>query len=819
MPAVFTLKCEKLNDAIFVGFRGKEQISRPYEYAFFFTVPAGGSVRALVGERATISGDRGDDSTPLTIHGVIANVRLLHQAGERALYCGLLVPRLWLLRHFWRSYVFTGKTLKQFLTETLEDGGLNGSDFRFKIQDDAHAEEEFVTQYRESHLDFFHRWLEREGLYYFFEHDPDGQSEVLVLVEDKSANVPFAGGGRVRYFPVTGEDVSAPAGLHHLESDVSWLPKSVTIADYDYANPAVSLKSDSDVTATGIGAIREYGYRAFVEGDLKRLALVKAQAIGCREATLNATGDAIGPRAGFRFAIDDRPEDIEEEWLAVEVELSGSVAGWTEEMGRLTGLTTRDVFKMKVFGVPSSVQYRQPQTTPWPRIYGLENGVVSGEAESPYAQLDADGRYLVRFEFDTSDLPDAKVSTRVRMLQPHGGTTEGMHFPLRKGTEVMIAFLGGDPDRPFIAGVVPNAHKPSVIGQRNNTQNIIRTGSNNQIVMEDEQGKEFIFMHSPNQSSGIYMGHPAGSQSSVYTGEDEASSSVVCDGPGMAAPSGQPMPPGAQTDIDTTASMHMHTEMNHVFFIGGSSTTNISSGPENTYVGGDVVHGYKGTFGLMIGQASNEFYYATRSATTFGLHTDTHKTGLVHTVESAGMTQNITAHLHQTVTGSGWQHVTSAWKHDVDAENHDDYGSWKTTVTGGWNQTVGGSWTGKFAKGSVTVDATPGNLAMTATAQIKLEAPKVDCSSTGIWNSTLLIENKTFLETGALGAISFAETGVAQSATGLKMDTTGISIENEGVKKLEFGAIFRTIGFANRIGGLSLKQVGVMVWNGTFKKT
>ena len=44
------------------------------------------------------------------------------------------------------------------------------------------------------------------------------------------------------------------------------------------------------------------------------------------------------------------------------------------------------------------------------------------------------------------------------MMQPHGGDIEGWHFPLRKGTEVLFTFLGGDPDRPVIAGVVPNAH-------------------------------------------------------------------------------------------------------------------------------------------------------------------------------------------------------------------------------------------------------------------------------------------------------------------------------------------------------------------------
>jgi len=38
----------------------------------------------------------------------------------------------------------------------------------------------------------------------------------------------------------------------------------------------------------------------------------------------------------------------------------------------------------------------------------------------------------------------------------------------------------------------------------------VTLGANNQIVMEDEEGKEFIFMHSPNNSTGIYMGSPSG---------------------------------------------------------------------------------------------------------------------------------------------------------------------------------------------------------------------------------------------------------------------------------------------------------------------
>lgn len=812
MTSLFTLKCDSIEGATFIGFRGKEEVSRPYEFEIFFSVPAGTSVRSAVGQRATIRADRGLEKGPMAIHGVLANVRLLHQASGRAVYGALLVPRLWLLRHFWRSYVFTGKSLREFLTETLEDGGLVGGEFRFTTDDSLHAQEEFVAQYRETHLDFLHRWLEREGVYYYFEHDPDGDHEVVVFTEEKAQAEDFPGGGRVRYLPLLAEEQTYTGGeaLHQITADVRWLPRSVTLADYDYAHPAVPLRSDSDVTKSGIGAITEYGYRVFDEKGVKRMAQVKAQSIGCREVTLRASGDALGPRAGYRFTIDDRPEDLEETWLAIEVEMSGSVAGFTPEVARLTGLSTKDVFRMKTFAVPASVQYRAPQSTPWPRIYGFENGVVCGDADSPYAQLDADGRYLVRFEFDTSDLPDGKVSTRVRMLQPHGGGKEGFHFPLRKGTEVMIAFLGGDPDRPFIAGVVPNAHKPSVVGERNNTQNIIRTGSNNQLVMEDEQGKEFIFLHSPNNMTGIYMGHPAGRHGSVYTGDGEEDVQLFTS-PSMANPAAPAMMEGVEV------SLYPHTNGDAGSFIGGTSWQEVG-GAENIFVKGAVAHGYRSTYDLKVGEAATENYYATRTTTV--------KSGRTDTVEAGGWTQNITDMLHQTVTGSGWQHVTAAWKHDVDAENHDEYGSWKTDVAGAWNAS--------FAEGSVTMNATPASLTahssgvieMTADGSIKIEAPSVSVNSTGFLKHYLSVKHEFYAYKGATGIAKTDHAAIYQSTygfkadqCGLKLDTCGIKVENEGCKKLTFGMYLRAFAFAKKTGAIDLRDIPAEVWNGAFKKT
>ena len=57
----------------------------------------------------------------------------------------------------------------------------------------------------------------------------------------------------------------------------------------------------------------------------------------------------------------------------------------------------------------------------------------------------------------------AKHSSWLRMAQPYAGENHGMHFPLHKGTEVLLTFIDGDPDRPIVQGAVPNAETSSPV--------------------------------------------------------------------------------------------------------------------------------------------------------------------------------------------------------------------------------------------------------------------------------------------------------------------------------------------------------------------
>lgn len=77
--------------------------------------------------------------------------------------------------------------------------------------------------------------------------------------------------------------------------------------------------------------------------------------------------------------------------------------------------------------------------------------------------------------FDTDHAGDAPSSRLVRLAVPFAGRGDGLHFPLRPGTEVLCAFVNGDPHRPVIVGAVTNPEAPSAVTEPDAHRNRITT--------------------------------------------------------------------------------------------------------------------------------------------------------------------------------------------------------------------------------------------------------------------------------------------------------------------------------------------------------
>lgn len=600
MADLFILRSQSLpEDTRVVGFRGTETLSRPYAFEVFLQItgPEAHSfdVGDAVGGKAALVTSRDDDRDPFVLAGMFSEVALLHEMDERAVLRGVLVPHLWHLSQTLHSRLFTQQSIPEIIEAVLQESAITSSDYELRLAGQ-YKPEEHVCQYAESDLDFLSRWMEREGLYYFFEHSEEG--EKLIITDSKSFHKDLTSNA-MRYFPQTGKDRSAG---EHLESFVCrqrHLPASVRYKDYDYTKPTLDVAGKASVSKNGLGEIHLHGARIFTPDSAKRIAKLRAEQIQSRERVFTGAGTALYLRSGCTFSLTDHPRAaFDTSYLAIEVEHQANQLAGSGDLRRLTGLDTDEVYRVHVTAIPAEVQFRAEEATAWPRIYGTEHGVIDGEAESEYAQLDDHGRYLVRFAFDESSLKDGKASTWVRMMQPHGGGVEGWHFPLRKGTEVLFTFLGGDPDRPVIAGVVPNALKPSPVTRANHTKNVIQTGGRNRVEMEDKAGYERITISTPHQDSYVRFGAP----------NDDHTMIIHTNGPTL-------IDAGANLDVTVEAEKHetVRADTREWYMaakdetVTGQSKVTVHGGQDETYsaqttlVKGDKTETVNGGFVLKVG--------------------------------------------------------------------------------------------------------------------------------------------------------------------------------------------------------------------------
>jgi hypothetical protein len=164
-----------------VGFRGREALSELFRFEIFVTVPSDEEINEeeSVWLRASLIINRGGDDH--AIHGMIDGIELLLDSNGRALFRVDLVPHLAALEHSFRSYVWTKQSIKDILSEVLSDALSDELELRLSGK---YATEEHVCQYKETHFQFVSRWMEREGIYYFFDHS--GDTDKLVLIDDPS---------------------------------------------------------------------------------------------------------------------------------------------------------------------------------------------------------------------------------------------------------------------------------------------------------------------------------------------------------------------------------------------------------------------------------------------------------------------------------------------------------------------------------------------------------------------------------------------------------------------------------------------------------
>jgi type VI secretion system secreted protein VgrG len=527
------------------------------------------------------------------------------------------------------------------------------------------------------------------------------------------------------------------------------MPTNVRLREYDPLQPDANLTGTADVPHAVAGQLDYFGDNYTSQTDGNRIAGFRKEELQSRQKRFYGTGRVFNLAAGHYFTLEQHGR-LDGRYLVTEIRHVGSnFAGASTAQQRL-GFDSDTSYRVDFGAIDAEQQFRPARVTPVPRIYGVEEAVICGAASSPYAQIDAHGRYKVKIHFDEGDLVDGKASTWVRMIQPHGGNPEGHHFPLRKGTEVLLVYLGGDPDRPVIAGAAHNTNKPSVVTESNHTLNVIHTGSDNRIEMEDTQGAQYIDISTPPQNTQVHLGATHGPHTHNWV--------VTTDGTGL-----------------------LHTGGNHDVTVGGDMTEDVV---------GDLT----------------EDYHSNQTTHVVGDFTETVDGSETRTV-SSGSTETIHAGHTQTIDGGSTEKVTGDHARTV-------VGNVTKTVTGNVTETVTGTVTETFTGGITTVTPATYKIVATAGMQViapggwQLIAPGGTTTVDSFFDKTGGKNADAFaFKMSVVGAKVDIVGGLAASYTAIKMDMTQLKIEYNPVKVANKATELKTVGQVIEAGFLALHGV------------
>jgi len=492
-----------------VKFNGDEGISKLFEFAIELkSTNADLDIDAILESPASLEISLGDDVRK--IQGIVSHFDAVRQINHETIYVATLVPRLWELSLYHTNEVYLEQTVSEIIETVLQEAGFTSLDY-----DISGIEENDVTgkvwpykcQYGETHLDFISRLMERDGIYYYFVEGDVGEKIVFCngLNFQEAIAVPD-----VLYSPMSSLEINSLENtVSSFVSQQKRLPHKVLVKDYNDDKPSVDIKGEAiiDEKANKSSEIYVWGQNIETPEEGGVLAQIRAEEFLATKRTYHGESSVVRLLTGFNFTLKDHfRQTCNQEYLLVSISHEGSNPSALDFSGGIGELPP--VYGNSFSAIAADVQYRPEIVTNKPEIHGTLNAFVDSEGDGQYAEVDEEGRYRVTLPFDRIDRDGGKASHYLRMSQPFSGENQGMHFPLRKGAEVLLTFIGGDPDRPVIAGSIPNASQPSVVNADNHTNSMIKTGAGNKIELEDKEGKNRIKFQTGDDTTYMHLGAP-----------------------------------------------------------------------------------------------------------------------------------------------------------------------------------------------------------------------------------------------------------------------------------------------------------------------
>jgi type VI secretion system VgrG family protein len=490
-----------------VNFKGDEGLSRLYE--FEITLASNNpeiDLETMLNHPATLY-LKGEHALP--VHGVLSSFEQLQAVDNMVIYRAVLSPKLWELTLYKVSEIYLDLTVPEVIEKVLKEAGFIRADYELRFQR-RYRQWSHVCQYQETHFNFLSRWMEREGICYFFEQGPERAK--LIITDTHIAFADNRDGAAVHYAPPSGLGANVQGEvITELVCEQHPVPAKVTVQDFNHRLSPPVIEATVPVSPTGKGELMIYGEHVKNNEEAETYAKLRAEELLCRRRVFHGESTIPSLRVGWFVRLDRHyRNNFNQKYLLTGTHHEGSQAAYLIASTSRTPSAEeqKPYYRNSFTAIPGDIVFRPGRETPKPRFYGTINAKVEGEGSGKYAEIDEYGRYKVKFPFDRSDRAGQKASRWIRMAQPYAGPNEGMHFPLRKGAEVLLTFMDGDPDRPLISAAVPSTENPSVVTDANLTRNTLLSAGGNLMEFQDQDGKQRVFLSTPSSNSYLHLGAP-----------------------------------------------------------------------------------------------------------------------------------------------------------------------------------------------------------------------------------------------------------------------------------------------------------------------
>ncbi|REE23497.1 type VI secretion system secreted protein VgrG [Paraburkholderia sp. BL27I4N3] len=506
--------------------RGEEALSEIYTYTLDMVTPqdldmfgddaANLDLRAMIGRPLTVaiqlegmSGVSGPSWTSnigcgmREISGIVTSARFVEQQDRQSHYRLTLQPGLWLAGQRSDYRIFQRKNVIDIIREVLRIYPFSCAWRASRI----YPRLDYQVQYGETDLNFVQRLMAENGIYWFFEHSKGYHR--MVFVDHVGAHRPVESEAyhTLAYYPpghrIDAEYIDAFDIAQTLQSGV-W-----TTGDYDFKQPEANLgvrKVQPQKTIHNDLTRYEWpgDFTSTAEGE--KFAQIRIEELFARGERAEGRGALRNVVCGTTFHLENHPyRKANQEYMVIRAKLDA------EETMESTG---PGVYRFDTdFTVqPATNVFRPARTVPKPRTTGPQSAVVTG-FDRNVVSTEPYGRVTLKFRWDRSPNRDENSSCWARVMSPWAGDGHGAISLPRIGTEVIVDFIDGDPDRPFVIGQAYNAdNMPPWPLQDNHalsgllSRNLEGSGSN-QFVADDTPDRLQAQVTSDQANSRLVVGY------------------------------------------------------------------------------------------------------------------------------------------------------------------------------------------------------------------------------------------------------------------------------------------------------------------------